>query len=175
MRYVIHSYPSLPVFGFQQFLDQDSELTQELVEEGKEHIKRERRRIQRMLDSASRRREFAARSAHVALFRCSSSLILFCYRFGNEDSNRTDGEDDISAGPTSTNPRFLRQSDIVKPRNTHQEVSSPERSLLHGSSGLYGVGGDSGSSASPPRSDARVDSPVPAMRTTPPRNIFDDL
>ena len=51
-----------PVFGFQQFLDQDSELTQELVEEGKEHIKRERRRIQRMLESASRRRDFAARS-----------------------------------------------------------------------------------------------------------------
>jgi len=146
----------LSVFGFQQFLDQDSELTQELVEEGKEHIKRERRRIQRMLDSASRRREFAA-------------------RFGNEDSNRTDGEEDIAAGPTSTNPRFLRQSDIVKPRNTHQEVSSPERSLLHGSSGLYGVGGDSGSNASPSRSDARVDFPVPAMRTTPPRNIFDDL
>ena len=51
------------MFGFQQFLDQDSELTQELVEEGKEHIKRERRRIQRMLESASRRREFAARCA----------------------------------------------------------------------------------------------------------------
>ena len=50
------------MFGFQQFLDQDSELTQELVEEGKEHIKRERRRIQRMLESASRRRDFAARS-----------------------------------------------------------------------------------------------------------------
>ena len=50
------------MFGFQQFLDQDSELTQELVEEGKEHIKRERRRIQRMLESASRRRDYAARS-----------------------------------------------------------------------------------------------------------------
>merc|ERR1712018_290532 len=37
--------------GFQQFLDQDSELTQELVEEGKEHIKRERRRIQRMKET----------------------------------------------------------------------------------------------------------------------------
>ena len=50
------------MFGFQQFLDQDSELTQELVEEGKEHIKRERRRIQRMLESATRRRDYAARS-----------------------------------------------------------------------------------------------------------------
>ena len=59
----LHTSPPTPslVFGFQQFLDQDSELTQELVEEGKEHIKRERRRIQRMLESASRRRDFAAR------------------------------------------------------------------------------------------------------------------
>ena len=111
----------------------------------------------------------------MAVLKCSSTLIVFCFRFGNEESTRTDGEEDIAAGPTSTNPHFLRQSDIVKPRNTHQEVSSPERSLLHGSSGLYGVGGDSGSNASPSRSDARVDFPVPAMRTTPPRNIFDDL
>jgi len=146
------------VFGFQQFLDQDSELTQELVEEGKEHIKRERRRIQRMLESASRRRDFAA-------------------RFGNEESARTDVEEDMAAGPTmSTNPRLFRQSDVAKPRNTQQEVSSPERSLLHGSSGLYGVGGDSAASArSPTRSAARIDFPEPSTRTTPPRNIFDDL
>merc|ERR1712038_1302752 len=132
----------LSVFGFQQFLDQDSELTQELVEEGKEHIKRERRRIQRMQESASRRRDYAA-------------------RFGNEESGRTDGEEDIAAGPTmSTNPRLFRQSDIAKPRNTQQEVSSPERSLLHGSSGLYGVGGDGAASArSPTRSDASIDFP----------------
>merc|ERR1711879_587265 len=138
--------------------DQDSELTQELVEEGKEHIKRERRRIQRMLESASRRRDYAA-------------------RFGNEESARTDGEEDMAAGPAmSTNPRLFRQSDIAKPRNTQQEVSSPERSLLHGSSGLYGVSGDSAASArSPTRSDARIDCFEPSTRTTPPRNIFDDL
>jgi len=33
-----------PAFGFQQFLDQDSEVTQELIDEGREHIKREKRR-----------------------------------------------------------------------------------------------------------------------------------
>ncbi len=47
--------------GFQQFLDQESELTQEMVEEGKEHVKREKRRIQRMVESSNRRRDFAER------------------------------------------------------------------------------------------------------------------
>ena len=54
--------------GFQQFLTQDSEMTQELVEEGKEHMKRERRRRQRLSDAASRRKEFSDRfgpSEHV--------------------------------------------------------------------------------------------------------------
>ena len=103
--------------------------------------------------------------------------MVFFSRFGNEESARTDGEDDMAAGPTmSTNPRLFRQSDIAKPRSTKQEVSSPERSLLHGSSGLYGVGGDSAASAgSPTRRDARIDFPEPSTRTTPPRNIFDDL
>merc|ERR1719195_105531 len=109
-----------------------------------------------MLESASRRRDFAA-------------------RFGNEESTRTDEVEDNAAAPTPTNPRFLRQSDIVKPRNAHQEVSSPERSLLPGSSGLYGVGGDRGAMGSPSRSDARIDFSAPSQRTTPPRNIFDDL
>ena len=47
--------------GFQQFLTQDSELTLDLVEEGKEHIKRERRRRQRMAESANRKRDFQSR------------------------------------------------------------------------------------------------------------------
>ena len=47
--------------GFQQFLTQDSEMTQELVEEGKEHMKREKRRRQRLAESASRRKEFSER------------------------------------------------------------------------------------------------------------------
>ena len=36
-------------------------MTQELVEEGKEHMKRERRRRQRLADAASRRKEFSDR------------------------------------------------------------------------------------------------------------------
>merc|ERR1712062_847695 len=51
----------LTMLGFQQFLAQDSDLTLELVEEGKEHIKREKRRRQRLAESATRRRDFASR------------------------------------------------------------------------------------------------------------------
>ena len=47
--------------GFQQFLTQDSDLTFDLVEEGKEHMKREKRRRQRMEESASRKRDFNSR------------------------------------------------------------------------------------------------------------------
>ena len=44
----------LTMLGFQQFLAQDSDVTLELVEEGKEHIKREKRRRQRLAESATR-------------------------------------------------------------------------------------------------------------------------
>ena len=171
--------------GFQQFLDQDSELTQELVEEGKEHIKRERRRIQRMKESATRRREFAERFVGpksrfaVPIARTCNSRV---YRFGREESGRVGGEEDNAGVPSSTNPRFLRQSDIVKPRNPQQqqqqqqEVSSPERSLLPGSGGLYGMeSGGGGFTGSPSSRGEIIDLSVPSTRTTPPRNIFDDL
>jgi len=51
----------LTMLGFQQFLAQDGDVTLELVEEGKEHIKREKRRRQRLAESATRRRDFANR------------------------------------------------------------------------------------------------------------------
>lgn len=50
----------LSMLGFQQFLG-DDELTSDLVEEGRELIKRERRKRQRVEDSMSRRREFQER------------------------------------------------------------------------------------------------------------------
>lgn len=55
----------LTILGFQQFLSQDSEVTLELVDEGKEHIKREKRRRQRLAESATRRRDFANRFGDV--------------------------------------------------------------------------------------------------------------
>ena len=71
----------LTILGFQQFLTQDSEVTLDLVGEGmneycivclhliqlfvyilgKEHIKREKRRRQRLAESVTRRRDFAHR------------------------------------------------------------------------------------------------------------------
>ncbi|XP_066993636.1 LMBR1 domain-containing protein 2 homolog isoform X2 [Anabrus simplex] len=50
----------LSVLGFQQFLG-DDEVTADLVEEGRELIKREKRRRQRAEDSVTRRREFQER------------------------------------------------------------------------------------------------------------------
>ncbi|KAJ8667074.1 hypothetical protein QAD02_008736 [Eretmocerus hayati] len=50
----------LSMVGFQQFLG-DDELTTDLVEEGRELIKREKRKRQRMEDSQNRRREFQER------------------------------------------------------------------------------------------------------------------
>jgi hypothetical protein len=52
----------LPAIGFQQFLDQESEMTQELVEEGKEHMKREKRRILRLMEASTSRKSYTDRS-----------------------------------------------------------------------------------------------------------------
>lgn len=95
----------LSALGFQQFLTSDNELTVELVEEGKEHIKREKRRRQRLTESAMRRRDFAD-------------------RFG--DLERGSG----AVGTSEEQPR-LRGTDIIKSRtDPNAVVSSPERSLL---------------------------------------------
>ncbi len=61
-RYFFSCFSAL---GFQQFLSQDSDVTLEIVDEGKEHIKREKRRRQRLVESQSRRREFATRFGDV--------------------------------------------------------------------------------------------------------------
>ena len=58
---------ALSMIGFQQFLDQESELTLEMVEEGKEHMRREKRRLQRLYESSTRRREFSARTRAVPM------------------------------------------------------------------------------------------------------------
>lgn len=49
--------------GFQQFLDQESEITLELIEEGKEHMKREKRRVQRLNEAGARRGYSVGRSS----------------------------------------------------------------------------------------------------------------
>ncbi|GCB83427.1 hypothetical protein scyTo_0023677, partial [Scyliorhinus torazame] len=50
----------LNVLGFQQFMG-DNEMTSDLVDEGKELIKREKRKRQRLEDGESRRREWKER------------------------------------------------------------------------------------------------------------------
>lgn len=67
----------LSSLGFQQFLAQDSDLTLELVDEGKEHIKREKRRRQRLAESATRRRDFANRFGDIESNTRGTYLLFF--------------------------------------------------------------------------------------------------
>ncbi len=152
---------SLTAVGFQQFLDQDSEVTQEMVEEGKEHIKREKRRIQRLIDSAARRREFAER------FQDQESggrggMYANAHRMYKLQLNFSEPLPEIE--------NRYRLGGIVKSRGgsnslaatspaTGAVVTSPERSLLENQHQPSAE-----SLPSPPRRAAG-----------PPRNIFDDL
>ncbi|RVE66267.1 hypothetical protein OJAV_G00124600 [Oryzias javanicus] len=68
----------LNLLGFQQFMG-DSELTSDLTDEGKELIRRERRKRQRMEDGESRRREWkeryeSQRDDHAARNRSSHEM-----------------------------------------------------------------------------------------------------
>jgi len=155
--------------GFQQFLTQDSELTLELVEEGKEHMKREKRRRQRMAESATRRREFAS-------------------RFGGGGNASNDPE---SSRGSSADVR-QRSADIVKTRgSTNQNVvSSPERSLLSNQASPHhnlAANPASAMDETPSGGDlnsVNIDLTSPVVTTSshqvfsriePPKNIFDDL
>eukprot|EP00095_Tigriopus_kingsejongensis_P000213 maker-scaffold55_size446313-snap-gene-0.15 protein:Tk00213 transcript:maker-scaffold55_size446313-snap-gene-0.15-mRNA-1 annotation:"lmbr1 domain-containing protein 2-like protein" len=159
----------LSALGFQQFLDQDAEVTLEMVDEGKEHVKREKRRIQRLTESASRRRDFAS-------------------RFGDTEVEQPDAR--IESGSFGTR---YRSQDIVKPRGSdmfRQATASPERSLLanqhypsQGSPTLSSRQPDLMTS-SPMTENIDLNSPAspynsPTIRTDlrsePPRNIFDDM
>ncbi|TRY67592.1 hypothetical protein TCAL_03463 [Tigriopus californicus] len=160
----------LSALGFQQFLNQDSELTLEMVEEGKEHIKREKRRIQRLQESASRRRDFRERFADPEM--------------GSSGTDRSDSG--------SVNNRF-RSKDIVK-SGPFRQASSPERSLLanqhypniHNSPSRELGGGSASYSidrvdlVSPMTETIDLNSPLdipdtPSLRSEVPKNIFDDL
>ena len=55
-------------------------MTQELVEEGKEHMKRERRRRQRLADAASRRKEFSDRFGPSENIDMSGKSLYYLYQ-----------------------------------------------------------------------------------------------
>ena len=55
-------------------------MTQELVEEGKKHMKREKRRRQRLVESASRRKEFSDRFGPSEQIDVSGILICLSSR-----------------------------------------------------------------------------------------------
>uniref|UniRef100_A0A3P9NIB4 LMBR1 domain containing 2b n=1 Tax=Poecilia reticulata TaxID=8081 RepID=A0A3P9NIB4_POERE len=75
----------LNLLGFQQFMD-DSEMTSDLIDEGKELIRRERRKRQRIEDGENRRR-VRGRTADMTAVRCplleeTPHCVCLCFRSG---------------------------------------------------------------------------------------------
>ncbi|XP_052274566.1 G-protein coupled receptor-associated protein LMBRD2-like isoform X2 [Dreissena polymorpha] len=144
----------LHFLGINQFIG-DDDLTQELVDEGKELVKRERRRLDRKMDSDARRREWVSR------FGDSTSSTR---------STRFDASEDVKIQPS-----VASQGSYTTPRN----ISTHDKSGLINEeepmdftdlpSSASHVGGYQ-SAAQHPRTHA----PRPSSRV-PPRGIFDDV
>uniref|UniRef100_A0A3Q2P1F0 LMBR1 domain containing 2b n=1 Tax=Fundulus heteroclitus TaxID=8078 RepID=A0A3Q2P1F0_FUNHE len=89
----------LNLLGFQQFMD-DSDMTSDLIDEGKELIRRERRKRQRMEDGESRRREWKE-------------------RYGNQR------EDLAARNRTSHEMKETNYSESSRERHTQEDVICP--------------------------------------------------
>lgn len=137
----------LSMLGFQQFLAQDSDVTMELVEEGKEHIKREKRRRQRLAESATRRREFAS-------------------RFGDVEDSR-----DVRLRATDIVKSNSRQGTSSPERSLLSHQATPMHQQQHSSPLANNDSGDIDLS-SPSTVATNI---VEPNNREPPRNIFDDL
>ncbi|XP_052775817.1 G-protein coupled receptor-associated protein LMBRD2-like isoform X2 [Mya arenaria] len=148
----------LHFLGINQFIG-DDDLTQELVDEGKEIVKRERRRLDRKLDSEQRRREWTSR------FGDSSSSTR---------SNRLESSEDIKIRPGTTGqgsytvPRSVSTHDKSGLINEEEPVDFRDESV-----GSYTtpnpVGGYQTSSQF-----TRAKAHRPTGRA-PPKGIFDDV
>lgn len=140
----------LTLLGFQQFLAQDSDVTLELVEEGKEHIKREKRRRQRLAESATRRRDFAS-------------------RFGDIESNSRDAR--IRAGEIVKASRSGQNSPRGSPERallSNETTPMHHRTPNHNDTGsIYTENIDLSSPGFTTTNRNLINEP--------PRNIFDDI
>merc|ERR1719322_1030935 len=147
--------------GFQQFLTQDSEMTQELVEEGKEHMKRERRRRQRLADAASRRKEFSDRFGPSENMDMSGSSPNVRQRapIAKNLPSQTEGLGEDS----------LKSSNFDMPRmhSSRGQQLSPERALLSSP--------NNSKQSDTFQQDRNTNLFRSQKGNSPPRNIFDDL
>jgi len=147
--------------GFQQFLTQDSEMTQELVEEGKEHMKRERRRRQRLADAASRRKEFSDRFGPSENIDMSGSSPNVRQRapIAKNLPSQTEGLGEDS----------LKSSNFDMPRmhSSRGQQLSPERALLSSP--------NNSKQSDTFQQDRNTNLFRSQKGNSPPRNIFDDL
>ena len=113
----------LSAIGFQQFLDQDSEVTLEMVDEGKEHIKREKRRIQRLHESRNRR------TADAAPPSASSSYATSEYRQSDIVKNRAGNFGVSSPERSLLSPSSRRPAADVENQES-RTMSSPPRNIF---------------------------------------------
>ncbi|XP_043463413.1 LMBR1 domain-containing protein 2 homolog [Leptopilina heterotoma] len=149
----------LSMLGFQQFLG-DDELTSDLVEEGRELIKRERRKRQRVEDSMSRRREFMERIG-------SSSAAASRYRTSRQNSDtvismkRDESTESARAG-------LLRDFDP-----SEYYVGTTFGTEGYGANSRIDRGYQSGADFN--NEDARSYSINNSQLGNPPRGIFDDI
>ncbi|XP_012941746.1 G-protein coupled receptor-associated protein LMBRD2 [Aplysia californica] len=140
----------LSALGFQQFIG-DDDMTQELMDEGKELVAREKRRIERKADADARRKTWTERFGDSA--SSNKDLPLSSERRGERYTvPRSPDDDDRS--------ELLRQVEPVDYRDEQND-------------GLFGNVGREENGGYQSRSAGRYSSGRPGNR--PPRGIFDDV
>lgn len=157
----------LSALGFQQFVG-DDEVTADLVEEGRELIKREKRRRQRAEDSLNRRREFNERFGGTSRYRTA--------RQKPEDRVRPLHRDDSAESARAV---LLRD---VEPMDYYVGTASTTTASTDGSYAEpelgHGKGNRSSSTAMLYQGGADMYGPPVASRGRvgpPPRGLFDDV
>lgn len=103
----------LSMIGFHQFVG-DDEMTQDLVNEGRELIKREKRRRQRAEESMSRRREMQERFPTTGRFKARSSIdtVRPLHRDDNGESTRANLLRDTNNLESYEGTRFQTDLDV---------------------------------------------------------------
>ncbi|XP_066584136.1 LMBR1 domain-containing protein 2 homolog [Prorops nasuta] len=150
----------LSMLGFQQFLG-DDEFTTDLVEEGRELIKRERRKRQRTEDSMSRRREYQER------FNNSGASSRYRSTRQSSDTIRPLRRDDSTE---SARAGLLRDFDLAD-----YYVSMNSELENYGANARYEGGYQSDDIHDIHSSNARSSSNNTNRVRPPPKGLFDDI
>lgn len=150
---------ALHFFGFEQFVE-DDHLTQEMVDEGKDLVRRERRRLQRREDWETRRKEWNERFGDSSPPNQSQEPV--------ESTNDGNWKSRLTSKRSSKNDRteLLKEAEPIDYNNYQLEDPTSSYSNPDGPPiGLGGYQSDSG----------RLSSSNYTKYGGPPRGIFDDV